>query len=76
MLATRGMFDGATSFNGDLSSWDVSSVTNMGCASSSLLAVVVTRFLVLSSWDVSSVTDMRCAQDVLVAVDVSCVLRL
>ena len=49
-----GMFNGATSFNGDLSSWDVSQVTDMSgmFAGASLFNGDV------SVWDVSAVTDM------------------
>ena len=46
---------GASSFNGDLSSWDVSSVKDMSWmfdAASSFNGDI-------SSWDVSSVTNMR-----------------
>jgi len=48
------MFSGASSFNADLSDWDVSNVTNMGYmfqGASSFNAD-------LSDWDVSNVTDM------------------
>ena len=49
------MFDGATSFNGDLSSWDVSKVTDM-----SYMFNFATSFNGnISSWDVSKVTDME-----------------
>ncbi|KAL3757568.1 hypothetical protein ACHAWU_001339 [Discostella pseudostelligera] len=48
------MFDGAISFNGDLSSWDVSSVIYM-----SWMFYDADAFNGdLSSWDVSSVTTM------------------
>jgi surface protein len=48
------MFQGAVSFNCDLSSWDVSSVTD-----TSYMFVASTSFTGnLSSWDVSSVTNM------------------
>ena len=47
------MFDEGSSFNGDISKWDVSSVTNMNSTfeSSSFNGDI-------SKWDVSSVTDM------------------
>ena len=44
-------FQGASSFNGDISSWDVSNVTNDEDASSFNGDI--------SSWDVSNVTDMN-----------------
>ena len=48
------MFDGASSFNGNLSSWDVSQVTDM-----SYMFTRASSFNGdLSSWNVSSVTDM------------------
>jgi surface protein len=48
------MFRDATSFNGDISDWNVSNVTNMG-----FMFYQATSFnQPLSSWDVSSVTDM------------------
>ncbi len=49
------MFRGATSFNGDLSKWDVSNVKNM-----SFMFVSADSFNGdLSNWDVSNVTTMR-----------------
>ena len=48
------MFYNATSFNGDISSWDVSSVADMSWM------FYLSRFNGdISSWDVSSVTDMN-----------------
>ena len=49
------MFRGASSFNSDLSSWNVSNVTDM-----SLMFYHTTSYFTsdLSSWDVSKVTDM------------------
>ena len=48
------MFRYATKFNGDLSDWDVSSVTNMfGLFASTGVNADI------SSWDVSSVTTMN-----------------
>ena len=49
------MFDSATAFDGDLSSWDVSSVTDM----SSMFAGANTFNQPLNTWDVSSVTEMN-----------------
>ena len=55
VLDMSSMFNGATSFNGDLSSWGVSSVTD-----TSYMFSGATSFNGdLSSWDVSSVTDME-----------------
>ena len=51
---TSGMFWGASSFDGDLSGWNVSNVTNMFGMFSGASSFNQT----LNSWDVSSVTDM------------------
>ncbi len=48
------MFQGATVFNGDISSWYVSSVTNM----EDMFFNATAFNQDISSWDVSSVTDM------------------
>ena len=49
------MFSGASIFNGDISSWDVSNVNNMA-----RMFIHFTSFNQdISSWDVSSVTTMR-----------------
>ena len=50
-----GIFDDATAFNQDISSWNVSSVTNM---SNKCLQDATAFDQDISSWDVSSVTDM------------------
>ena len=47
-----GMFKNATSFNGDLSSWDVSNVNYMA----SMFYGATSFNSDLSSWDVSSIT--------------------
>ena len=49
------MFEGATSFNGNLSGWDVSAVTDM----SSMFEGATSFNGNLSGWSVSAVTDMR-----------------
>jgi len=49
------LFHGATSFNGDLSGWDVGNVQRMGTMFSGATSFNGD----LSRWDVSSVTDMR-----------------
>merc|ERR1712113_378730 len=48
------MFLSATSFNADLSEWDVSSVTEMGA----MFAQATSFNVDISKWDVSSVTSM------------------
>jgi surface protein len=48
------MFNGATAFNGDLSFWAVTSVTDMGSMFKNAIAFNGD----LSSWDVASVADM------------------
>jgi len=48
------MFNGATSFNQDVSSWDVSNVANM----SGLFLAATSFNQEISNWDVSNVTDM------------------
>ena len=48
-----GMFWGATSFNGDLSGWNVSNVTNM----SDMFSGATSFNGDLSGWNVSNVTD-------------------
>src|SRR5690606_7362890 len=48
------LFSGATSFNGDISSWDVSNVTTM----SSMFNLAFSFNQPLDNWDVSSATDM------------------
>ncbi|MGK0414365.1 MAG: surface protein [Polaribacter sp.] len=50
----RNIFNGARSFNQDLSSWDVRSATNM----SSMFSGATSFNQDLSSWDVSNVTNM------------------
>ncbi|BAV95415.1 hypothetical protein JBKA6_1402 [Ichthyobacterium seriolicida] len=48
------MFSGATSFNGDISNWDVSKVTNM----SEMFSYATSFNSDISNWDVSKVTNM------------------
>ena len=50
----NGMFRGASSFNGNISTWDVSGVVDM----TDMFAGALTFDGNLSAWDVSSVTDM------------------
>ena len=54
MFGRSGNVGGIVIFNGDISAWDVSSVTDM----SSMFAAHATFNGDLSSWDVSSVTNM------------------
>ena len=54
-LSLSGMFYGATAFNADISSWNVSRVTNM----SEMFRGAPAFNQNISSWDVSSVTDME-----------------
>jgi len=48
------MFNSATNFNGNITSWDVSNVTNM----SDMFELATNFNQNISSWDVSSVTNM------------------
>ena len=54
VASTAGMFREASSFNGNISSWDVSRVTNM----SRLFQDASSFNQPLNAWDVSAVTDM------------------
>jgi surface protein len=49
------MFEGARAFSGDVSTWDVSSVTDM---SAMFEGALVSFNSDLSAWDMSRVTDM------------------
>jgi surface protein len=49
------VFQGATTFNGDISKWDVSKVTNMALMFFGAAAFIGD----ISEWDVSKVTDMQ-----------------
>jgi surface protein len=51
----QSMFDGASSFNGNITSWNVGSVTNM----IDMFRHARTFNQDISSWDVSNVTNMR-----------------
>ena len=53
-MCIRDRFNGATSFNGTISGWDVSSVTDMG----DMFYRALSFDQDISNWDVSSVTDM------------------
>ena len=55
VTSLRGTFQEATAFNGDISNWDVSQVSDMENLFNSASAFKGD----LSSWDVSSVTNMR-----------------
>ena len=54
LLLIHGMFDGASNFNGDLSSWDVSNVDSMYHMFRNAESFNVD----ISGWNVSSVTNM------------------
>lgn len=55
MTSTAGMFNGCTSFNGDISNWDMSTILTTG----SMFAGASSFNQDLDEWDVSNVTSMQ-----------------